>query len=103
MPHLYVVRRDGSETKIEAKIGASVMENIRDAGIDELYAVCGGNCSCATCHVYITEPLHLLPIDGDEIELLDSSKHRKTSSRLSCQIKFTESHDGMKLRIAPED
>jgi 2Fe-2S ferredoxin len=33
--------------------GRTVMEVIRDAGFDELLALCGGCCSCATCHVYV--------------------------------------------------
>jgi 2Fe-2S ferredoxin len=103
MPSLYVIHRDGSETRIEARIGASVMENIRDSGIDELHAICGGNCSCTTCHVYISEALNLQTMESDEHELLDASTHRKPSSRLSCQIKFASEYDGMKVQIAPED
>ena len=51
MPKLIVVTREGQESTIDGEAGLSVMEVIRDAGIDELLALCGGCCSCATCHV----------------------------------------------------
>ena len=53
MPKLVVVNRAGEEKTIEASAGVSVMEAIRDNGFDELLALCGGCCSCATCHVYV--------------------------------------------------
>ena len=53
MPKMIVVTREGEEKEIEGEAGLSVMEVIRDAGIDELLALCGGCCSCATCHVHV--------------------------------------------------
>ena len=53
MPKLIVVTREGEEREVEGEVGLSVMEVIRDAGIDELLALCGGCCSCATCHVHV--------------------------------------------------
>ena len=105
MAQLIITGRDGSEKSIEAKAGWSVMENIREAGFDELLALCGGCCSCATCHVHVDEAWvgALKAMDGDEDDLLDSSSHRQPNSRLSCQIEFDEALDGLKVRIAPED
>lgn len=90
---------------IEGEAGRSVMELIRGAGIDELVALCGGCCSCATCHVYIDadDVERLPPSSTDEGDLLDSSEHRIDRSRLSCQIVFDEALDGLRVRIAPED
>src|SRR5690606_25475076 len=72
MPKLIVVNREGEETVCEAETGLSVMENIRDNGFDELLALCGGSCSCATCHVYVDDAFldRLDPISPDENELL---------------------------------
>ena len=53
MAKLTVITRDGEAREIEAATGQSVMENIRDNGFDELLALCGGCCSCATCHVHV--------------------------------------------------
>ncbi|MEO1169773.1 MAG: 2Fe-2S iron-sulfur cluster-binding protein, partial [Pseudomonadota bacterium] len=53
MPKLIVVNRAGEETAVDADNGLTVMEVIRDNGFDELLALCGGCCSCATCHVHV--------------------------------------------------
>ena len=105
MAKLTIVMRDGSEKDVEGKIGWSVMENIRDNGVDELLALCGGCCSCATCHVHV-DPDWSEQIGApgeDESDLLDTSDHRQDRSRLSCQIMFTAELDGLKVQIAPED
>ena len=105
MPKLIVVDRSGNEKTIEAREGNSVMEAIRDNGFDELLALCGGCCSCATCHVVVEEDWRGLvgAASGDEDDLLDSSDHRTAGSRLSCQIMMTADLDGLRVAIAPED
>jgi len=105
MPKLYVTDRAGDETEIEGIVGHSVMEIVRDNGFDDLLALCGGCCSCATCHIFVDPAfIDLLPaMSEDEHELLDSSDYRTPTSRLSCQIRFDHVLDGLKVRIAPED
>ena len=105
MPKLTVVNRAGEETTIEVENGLTVMEAIRDNGFDELLALCGGCCSCATCHVHVDEAHadRLPAMSEDEDDLLDSSDHRDKRSRLSCQIPFTDDLDGLKVTIAEED
>jgi 2Fe-2S ferredoxin len=102
---LIVVDRSGDETAIEAREGVTVMEAIRDSGFDELLALCGGCCSCATCHVLVDEGwAETTGAPGeDENDLLDSSDHRGAHSRLSCQIALTAALDGLRVTIAPED
>lgn len=105
MAVLNVVTRDGDEHSIVGETGYSVMEVIRNAGLGELLALCGGCCSCATCHVYVADrDLARLPSIGlDESELLDSSQFRAPSSRLSCQLPFSEALDGLRVTIAPAE
>lgn len=105
MPQLVVVTRDGSERAVEGESGLSVMEVIRDAGFDELLALCGGCCSCATCHVHVDPAFadRLPAMSEDENDLLDSSDHRDENSRLSCQLTFGDDLDGLRVTIAAED
>lgn len=105
MPEVIVTTRDGRERSIAADAGLSLMEAIRDAGVDELLALCGGCCSCATCHVKVDPAFVdlLPPMSEDEGDLLDSSEHRDAFSRLSCQIPMTADLDGLRVAIAPED
>ncbi|MCL4673878.1 MAG: 2Fe-2S iron-sulfur cluster binding domain-containing protein [Sphingomonadaceae bacterium] len=105
MPKLIVVNRAGEESTIDVAEGLTVMEAIRDNGFDELLALCGGCCSCATCHIHVDAAFadKLPAMSDDENDLLDSSDHRDATSRLSCQIAFTSDLDGLKVTIAPED
>jgi ferredoxin, 2Fe-2S len=105
MPKLVVVNRAGEEKEVQASAGVSVMEAIRDNGFDELLALCGGCCSCATCHVYVDPAFAQLvtPLSEDENDLLDSTDHRTENSRLSCQLEISDALDGLKVTIAPED
>lgn len=104
MPRLLVITPDGSRRLIDARPGVSIMESIRNAGISELAALCGGCRSCATCHVYfVTERPDLLPpVTDDEDELLDASDHRRENSRLSCQIVLTDEMGAVSVEIAPD-
>lgn len=105
MPAINVVTRDGTANAVDAQVGMSLMEVIRDAGFDELLALCGGCNSCATCHVHIDDAsLSKLPsMSDDENDLLDSSTHRNANSRLSCQVPIAADMAGMVATIAQED
>ena len=105
MPEITVISRDGDAKNIRAEDGLTLMEVIRDNGFDELLALCGGCCSCATCHVHIDPAFadKLAPLGEDENDLLDSSSHRDATSRLSCQIPFADSLDGLRVTLAQED
>ncbi len=105
MAQITLVTREGVEKSITGATGMSLMEAIREAGVDELLALCGGCCSCATCHVHVDPGFEAaLPAMGDdENDLLESSGHRNATSRLSCQIKLDDSLDGMRVTIAAED
>ncbi|MDO7843526.1 2Fe-2S iron-sulfur cluster-binding protein [Sphingomonas immobilis] len=105
MPKLIVVTREGEERELDGADGHSVMEVIRDAGIDELLALCGGCCSCATCHVHVDPEFaaKLPPMSEDENDLLDSTSDRNEYSRLSCQLPFSAALDGLKVTIGAED
>ncbi|WP_028966946.1 2Fe-2S iron-sulfur cluster-binding protein [Sphingomonas phyllosphaerae] len=105
MAKLIVETRNGEERELEGQAGFSVMEVIRDGGIDEVLALCGGCCSCATCHVHVDPAFadKLPKMSEDENDLLDAASDRDATSRLSCQIEFGPALDGLRVRIAAED
>ena len=105
MPRLIVTTREGETSEVAVGEGLTVMEAIRDNGFDELLALCGGCCSCATCHVHVDPDFvdRLPAMSADEDDLLESSDHRAANSRLSCQLPFTGDLDGLRVTIAPED
>ncbi|MGB8364443.1 MAG: 2Fe-2S iron-sulfur cluster-binding protein [Rhizomicrobium sp.] len=104
MPHIFVTRRDGTVREVDATTSRTLMEVLRDEGF-EIQALCGGCCSCATCHVYVDPAFAdwVTPMAEDEDMLLEASDLRKPESRLSCQIVVDEKMEGLKLTIAPEE
>jgi 2Fe-2S ferredoxin len=104
MPLLRVVDRDGVEHEVDAKTGLKVMENLRELDYG-VAAICGGMCSCATCHIYIDpEWAGKLPAPmSDERELLAELAHYEPRSRLSCQLDFTPELAGLRVTIAPDE
>mgnify|MGYP001822853660 FL=1 len=96
--------REGGTQDVDGEPGMKLMEAIRDID-NSVEAICGGLCSCATCHVYV-EPdwfRRLSPIEDDEEELLDSLEGRRDVSRLSCQIELTPELDGITVTVGPEE
>jgi 2Fe-2S ferredoxin len=104
MALLRVVDRDGVEHEVDAKTGLKVMETLRELDYG-VAAICGGMCSCATCHVYV-DPAWTSKLPAamsDERELLTELSHHESNSRLSCQIEFTPELAGLRVTIAPDE
>lgn len=105
MPRLIVTTLDGKDLSIDIDEGETLMEGLRARGVEGLDALCGGCCSCATCHVHL-DPAYagrLPPLGADESDLLDSCAGRRATSRLACQVPVTAALDGMRVTIAPAD
>ncbi|MBA56843.1 MAG: ferredoxin [Pseudomonadales bacterium] len=103
MNKVILTKRDGEKTEIEYTPGLSLMLAISNVYTPDPFAICGGCCSCATCHVYVTSSNeHLPPINDDEIFLLEDAGVRTENSRLSCQIIMTPELDGLEVTVAPE-
>jgi 2Fe-2S ferredoxin len=102
---LKVKDREGETHLIEANEGDTLMEVLReyDWGVA---AICGGMCSCGTCHVFIEEGAteRFPEPDVDEEDLVDMLEFsREGVSRLSCQLNLEARHDGLALELAPDE
>lgn len=105
MAKFTVETRSGTQKEIAGKNGVPLMKLIRRAGIEELVAQCGGTCSCATCHVYLALPpgVFVPPAGPSENLMLANATDRTMTSRLSCQVRFDDTLDGLYVTIAPEN
>ena len=103
MTKIIVKDREGNVQELSADIGLTLMEIIRDAGMD-IEAACGGCCACATCHLYVDKDWFskLTAREDDEESMLDQAFNVKDNSRLGCQIEFNSELDGIKVELAPE-
>jgi 2Fe-2S ferredoxin len=101
MPKITFIQFDGTETSIDAEIGNTVMNTALDNLIPGIDADCGGECSCATCHVLVDESWMEKvgqPSDAEE-SMLDLNPDRATNSRLSCQINVSDDLDGLIVNL----
>jgi 2Fe-2S ferredoxin len=104
LPKIVYVATDGSQRVVDAVAGETVMMAATQHGVPGIVAECGGNASCATCHVYVRpESLPLVGEPNDvEEDLLDLAvTERREGSRLACQIEMTDELDGLTVDIPP--
>lgn len=101
MASLTVIDRAGARHSLETVEGWRVMELLRDQNIG-VEGLCGGACDCATCHVIIAEEWaeKLPPAREDELAKLDELPDIAATSRLSCQILWSDALDGLTLTLA---
>ena len=98
-----LIDRNRSKISIEAEEGTTIKDAIMDKLIPDNFALCGGNCICATCHVYIAEEdfNKLESPKEDEIETLETNDINQTKlSRLSCQIELKEEFNNITVTMA---
>ena len=106
MPKVNYVGLDGQERSVDAVEGESVMATAVKNGVPGIIGECGGNASCATCHVWVRD--EFLPRLGEpnatEEDLLEMGvSDRRPGSRLSCQIKLSSELDGLTVDVAPQE
>jgi 2Fe-2S ferredoxin len=104
MPTIIYVEHDGTRHEVEVEEQLTLMEGATMNLVPGVEGMCGGVCSCATCHCYIegewAEKLH--PPQPGELHMLDTASHRKPSSRLGCQILVSWEMEGMEVHLPPE-
>jgi 2Fe-2S ferredoxin len=101
MPKIHYIEHDGTEHEIEVRLGLSVMEGAVNNNVPGIDADCGGACACATCHVFVDPAwLGLLaPPDAQERSMIDFAANSGANSRMSCQIKVSQTLDGLVVRM----
>ncbi|WP_425410335.1 2Fe-2S iron-sulfur cluster-binding protein [Hyphococcus sp.] len=101
MPKITYIEHDGTEHTIDAEAGISVMEAAVKNMVPGIDADCGGACACATCHVYVDETWREKTGKPESMEesMLDFAAEQKENSRLSCQIKVSDTLDGLVVRL----
>ena len=101
MPKITFIEHDGTAHQVTAAPGRSVMQTAGDHQVPGILADCGGNCACATCHVYVDEAwvARLAPPSKEEREMIECALHVRDNSRLSCQLPVTTEVDGLVVRL----
>lgn len=105
MPEVSFVKPDGTERKVDAPVGGSAMRAAVTGGVSGIVAECGGEASCATCHVYVDHEwlAQTGEVGLDEEDMLEFTESPcQSNSRLSCQIEINEELDGLVLYVPEE-
>jgi 2Fe-2S ferredoxin len=104
LPKVVYVSALGDQSVVIGQAGESVMAAAVRNGVPGIIGECGGNASCATCHVWVRDEFRDLAGEPGDLEddLLDLGvSERRASSRLSCQITLTGELDGLTVDVPP--
>lgn len=101
MARITYIEFNGTEHTVDIAEGLSVMEGAVTHMIPGIEGDCGGLCACATCHVYVHDDWLANCGDKEELEIniLDFAYDVQNNSRLACQIKVTDSLEGLVVRM----
>jgi len=101
MPKIIYIEHDGTRHEVDADVGTTVMNAALDNLVPGIDADCGGECSCATCHVMVANGWTDVVGGPGEAEksMLDLNPESKSNSRLSCQIEVTAELDGLVVNL----
>ncbi len=99
MVKITYITHDGTEQAVDVPVGISMMEAAIQNGVDGIEAVCGGNCYCGTCRIYVADGWldKLNPAAEEELAMIEASGEEDPRARLACQIPVTETLDGIRV------
>ncbi|GFE55390.1 adrenodoxin-type ferredoxin [Babesia ovis] len=94
------VNQEDREIEVTVPIGTTILEAAHKYNV-ELEGACDGCMACSTCHVIFDEEVYdaLPEPEEEELDMLDLAPCLTNTSRLGCQIKLDESHQGIKVRL----
>ena len=93
---------DGREISADVAAGVTLKDAAMANDVPHILGDCGGNMSCATCHVIVAENWVAQIGAPEEFEdaVLDATEApRQNTSRLSCQIIMSAELDGIVLNV----
>ncbi len=101
MAKVTYVTAAGVEYPVEIDDRQSLMEGAILNDVPGIIGLCGGICSCATCHCYIApEWAAKIPHPSEgELGMLERATDRRPDSRLGCQVIVTDVLNGMVVHL----
>jgi 2Fe-2S ferredoxin len=103
MPSVKYIEFNGVEHTVEVPAGTTLMRGAVNNNVPGIDADCGGECACATCHVYVDaawlDKTGLPEPGSQEATMLSFAASAEPNSRLSCQIKMQPELAGIVLRM----
>ncbi len=102
MPRITFIATDGGTIEADAMESMTLMEVALLNDVPGIIGMCGGICSCATCHVHVADEWIscLPPPSAEEREMVEALTDGDRSSRLGCQVFVTADMDGLTVKVA---
>ena len=101
MPKVTFIAFTGGTHMVDVPPGTTLMRAATDNRVPGIDGDCGGNCACATCHVYVEQAWleRLGARTATEEDMLNCVPERQDGSRLACQITLTDALDGLVVEL----
>jgi ferredoxin, 2Fe-2S len=92
---------NGNTRTVDVPEGTTLMRAATDNGVAGIDGDCGGNCACATCHVYVEADWRerVGQRNSSEQDMLTCVAELRENSRLACQITVSEALDGLVVNL----
>ena len=102
MPKVTYRPASGDPITVDAFADMTLMEVALCNDVPGIVGLCGGICSCATCHVYVDEEwaARLPAPSREEQDMVEGLDKRRAGSRLGCQVMVTDALDGLVVTVA---
>ena len=102
MIKVVVIDRNDNRHELDAPtdMNMNMMELCRSYELP-VEGTCGGMAMCASCHIYVLSSHETGDKSNDEEDMLDEAFFVEDKSRLGCQIKLSDSLDGIEIKLAP--
>jgi ferredoxin, 2Fe-2S len=97
MPKVTFLGFAGGAHTVDVPPGTTLMRAATDNRVPGIDGDCGGNCACATCHVYVDPDWseRVGARTATEEEMLNCVAELRDNSRLACQIIVTDTLNGL--------
>lgn len=102
MAQVTYISHQGKETTLDLEPGTNIMRGALSNAVSGIYAECGGQTMCATCHVYLDQKNtdDFPPVNEDEDEMLEATAcDRLPNSRLSCGLVIKPEHENITVHM----
>ena len=102
MTRIVFIEHDGARHEVDVECGTNLMAAAVNNDIPGIDGDCGGNCACATCHLYVDDAWRAVvgPAGSEtERDMLGFSDGATAASRLGCQVSVTPAMDGLIVRL----
>lgn len=95
------IESSGTRHAVDTEAGTNLMEGATLNMVPGVLGLCGGICSCATCHCFVPDEWasRIPPPEPGEQVVIETLPERRPNSRLGCQVRVTPELEGLVVHL----